>query len=111
MLRHVSLFAWLFAAAACLVAAAEPQTPTSSNWVPAGQARESVYRLSEGEPALIPVAQNGSSNLADRLKAIRNTGTPEAQRQRVAAPRRTAGHGSRRCGRSETSLGPGASRQ
>ena len=88
MLRHISLFAWLFAAAACLVAAAEPETPTSSNWVPAGQARESVYRLSEGEPALIPVAQNGSSNLADRLKAIRNTGTPEASNS--ASSRRSA---------------------
>ncbi|MHB8863402.1 MAG: CARDB domain-containing protein [Pirellulaceae bacterium] len=75
MLRDVALFAWLFVAATCLVAA-EPEHPSSSTWVPAGQARESVYRPSDTEPALIPVAQNGSSNLADRLKSLRNTGAP-----------------------------------
>ena len=78
MLRHIYLFAGLLVAATCLVAAAEPESPAALNWMPAGQARESVYRPSETEPALIPVAQSGPSNLADRLKAIRSTGAPEA---------------------------------
>ncbi|MHB8969325.1 MAG: COG1361 S-layer family protein [Pirellulaceae bacterium] len=90
MLRHVLLFAGFLVAATCLVAAAEPESPVSSNWMPAGQARESVYRPSEAEPALIPVAQSGPSNLADRLKAIRSTGAPEpsggVSSRRVAPP-------------------------
>ena len=87
MLRHVSLLAGLIIVATCLVAAAEPETPKSSGWVPAGQVRESTYRASDGEPAILPIAQPGTPNLADRLKAARNPAASDTNSE--AASQRT----------------------
>ena len=73
MLRHAFFVTGLLIAASCLVAAAEPNGPSDSQWAPAGQTRNSVYRPSEMEPAILPAAQPGTPNLADRLKAVRDS--------------------------------------
>ncbi len=70
MLRNVSVFACLVVVAIGLVAAAEPQQ-SASNWVPAGQLRDTVYRPGVTDALTLEAAQTGSPSVADRLKAAR----------------------------------------
>ncbi|NLX55793.1 MAG: hypothetical protein GXY58_11820 [Planctomycetaceae bacterium] len=71
------MFACLVVAAIGLVAAAEPETP-ASNWMPADQLRESVYRPGESTMVALEAAQTGTPSLADRLRAIRGGGAAES---------------------------------
>ena len=108
MLRHAFLVTGLLIAASCLVAAAEPNGPNDSTWVPASQARTATYRASDGEPAILPVAQPGTPNLADRLKAVREPeSTPADEGQssrRIASSADTAAEGGAAAGNGRSVL-------
>ena len=106
MLRHAFLVTGLLIAASCLVAAAEPNGPSESQWAPANPTRTTTYRPSEMEPAILPVAQPGTPNLADRLKAVRETepagtsGGPSSRRATSSADESAASGTANNAGRS-----------
>jgi len=85
MLRNVSVFACLVMVAIGLVAASEPQPPTSE-WTPATQSPGAVYRPVANEALAIEAAQtSGSSSLADRLRAVRG-GTADVNESAEETP-------------------------
>ena len=88
------VFAGLVVVAIGLVAAAEPQAP-ASNWVPAGQLRESVYRPAEARQWRWRRPKVGTPSLAERLKAVRGGERWRIGRRRAAGAR--LGGTGRRC--------------